>query len=61
MRAPEFLEDHRLAVVGWADQQQVGYALLDWEHINLTGGYLCRSSDKASVDKFRPLRPLQPA
>ena len=27
MRAPEFLDDHRLAVVGRANQQQVGHAL----------------------------------
>ena len=25
--AAEFLDDHRLAVVGWTDQQQVGHAL----------------------------------
>ena len=33
MRAPELLDDHRLAVVGRADQQQVGHALLVWPRI----------------------------
>ena len=32
-----------------------------WEHINLTGDYLWRSSAKIGGGKFRPLRPLQPA
>nr|AWH59693.1 transposase [Edwardsiella tarda] len=31
-----------------------------WEHINLTGGYLWRSSAKIGSGKFRPLRPLSP-
>ena len=31
---------------------------LGWEHINLTGDYLWRSSAKLSAGKFRPLRPL---
>lgn len=31
---------------------------LEWEHINLTGDYLWRSSAKIGVGKFRPLRPL---
>ena len=31
---------------------------LGWEHINLTGDYLWRSSTKVSPGKFRPLRPL---
>ena len=34
---------------------------LGWEHINLTGDYLWRSSAKVGAGKFRPLRPLQPA
>jgi len=34
---------------------------LGWEHINLTGDYLWRSSTKIGAGKFRPLRPLQPA
>ncbi|MFK0380239.1 Tn3 family transposase [Pandoraea sp. NPDC090278] len=34
---------------------------LGWEHINLTGDYLWRSSARVGVGKFRPLRPLQPA
>jgi TnpA family transposase len=32
---------------------------LGWEHINLTGDYLWRSSIKVGAGKFRPLRPLQ--
>jgi len=31
---------------------------LGWEHINLTGDYLWRSSSKVGAGKFRPLRPL---
>lgn len=31
---------------------------LGWEHINLTGDYLWRSSAKVGTGKFRPLRPL---
>ena len=34
---------------------------LGWEHINLTGDYLWRSSAKIGAGKFKPLRPLQPA
>ncbi len=34
---------------------------LGWEHINLTGDYLWRSSAKIGAGKFRTLRPLQPA
>ena len=34
---------------------------LGWEHINLTGDYLWRSSAKVGTGKFRPLRPLPPA
>ena len=34
---------------------------LGWEHINLTGDYLWRSSAKIGAGKFRPLRPLQAA
>ena len=34
---------------------------LGWEHINLTGDYLWRSSAKIGAGKFRPLRPLQRA
>ncbi len=33
---------------------------LGWEHINLTGDYLWRSSAKVGAGKFRPLRPLPP-
>ena len=32
-----------------------------WEHINLTGDYLWRSSAKIGPGEFRPLRSLQPA
>jgi len=31
---------------------------LGWEHINLTGDYLWRSSAKIGEGRFRPLRPL---
>ena len=34
---------------------------LGWEHINLTGDYVWRSSTKIGVGKFRPLRPLSGA
>jgi TnpA family transposase len=34
---------------------------LGWEHINLTGDYLWRSSARIEAGKFRPLRPMQPA
>lgn len=34
---------------------------LGWEHVNLTGDYLWRSSAKIGAGKFRPLRPLQSA
>ena len=32
---------------------------LGWEHINLTGDYLWRSSAKIGAGQFRPLRPMQ--
>jgi len=31
---------------------------LGWEHTNLTGDYLWRSSAKIGAGKFRPLQPL---
>jgi TnpA family transposase len=34
---------------------------LGWEHINLTGDYLWRSSTKVGAGRFRPLRPLASA
>jgi len=34
---------------------------LGWEHINLTGDYVWRSSAKVGAGKFRPLRPLSTA
>jgi TnpA family transposase len=34
---------------------------LGWEHINLTGDYLWRSSARIEAGKFGPLRPMQPA
>ena len=44
------------------DETQLPYlSPLGWEHINLTGDYLWRSSAKVGAGKFRPLRPLQPA
>ena len=47
----EFLSTHILA-----ESLQL-QSPLGWEHINLTGDYLWRSSTKV----FRPLRPLPPA
>jgi len=45
-----------------ADEALLQYlSPLGWEHINLTGDYLWRSSAKIGAGKFRPLRPLQPA
>ena len=43
------------------DDALLQYLPLGWEHINLTGDYLWRSSAKIGAGKFRPLRPLQPA
>ena len=34
---------------------------LGWEHINLTGDYLWKSSAKVGAGKFRPLRAIQTA
>ena len=34
---------------------------LGWEHINLTGDYLWKSSVKGGTGKFRPLRAIQTA
>ena len=34
---------------------------LGWEHINLTGDYLWKSSVKVGAGKFRSLRPMPPA
>ena len=34
---------------------------LGWEHVNLTGDYLWRSTAKVGAGKFRPLRPLNGA
>jgi hypothetical protein len=31
---------------------------LGWEHINLTGDYLWRSSARVGAGKFRALRPI---
>lgn len=31
---------------------------LGWEHINLTGDYVWKSSKKTGEEKFRPLRPM---
>ena len=42
-----------------ADEDLLRYlSPLGWEHINLTGDYLWRSSAKTGGGKFRPLRPL---
>ncbi len=34
---------------------------LGWEHINMTGDYIWKSSKKTDRSKFRPLRPFQNA
>lgn len=57
-RAANALRGHGQAV----DDALLQYlSPLGWEHINLTGDYLWRSSAKIGAGKFRPLRPLQPA
>ncbi len=57
-RAANALRGHGQAV----DDALLQYlSPLGWEHINLTGDYLWRSSAKIGPGKFRPLRPLQPA
>ena len=56
-RAASALRGHGRAV----DDSLLQYlSPLGWEHINLTGDYLWRSSAKVGAGKFRPLRPLQP-
>ena len=54
---------HGLRAKGHAvDEELLQYlSPLGWEHINLTGDYLWRSSAKIGSGKFRPLRPLSPA
>src|SRR6218665_738364 len=55
------------AWAAWLNGHVVDDALLQylsplgWEHINLTGDYLWRSSARVGAGKFRPLRPLPPA
>ena len=54
------IRDRRLA---WKRQRGGHFATaipvpLGWEHINLTGDYLWRSSAKVGAGKFRPLQPL---
>jgi hypothetical protein len=57
-RAAHALRSNRYAV----DNALLQYlSPLGWEHINLTGDYLWRSSAKIGGGKFRPLRPLQSA
>jgi hypothetical protein len=34
---------------------------LGWEHINLTGDYLWKSSANGGAGKFKSLRPMPPA
>jgi Tn3 transposase DDE domain len=31
---------------------------LGWEHINLTGDYMWKTSAKGAAGKFKPLRPM---
>jgi TnpA family transposase len=55
-RAANALRGHGQAV----DDALLQYlSPLGWEHINLTGDYLWRSSAKIGAGKFRPLRALQ--
>ncbi len=55
-RAVSALRGHGQAV----DDSLLQYlSPLGWEHINLTGDYLWRSSSKIGAGKFRPLRPLK--
>lgn len=57
-RATQALRNHGQTV----DDTLLQYlSPLGWEHINLTGDYVWRSSAKIGAGKFRPLRPLQPA
>ena len=57
-RAANALRGHGLMI----DDALLQYlSPLGWEHINLTGDYLWRSSAKIGAGKFRPLRPLKPA
>jgi hypothetical protein len=54
-RATKALNGHGQAV----DDALLQYlAPLGWEHINLTGDYLWRSSARISLGKFRSLRPM---
>jgi hypothetical protein len=59
VQVDDFVGDGGHALDG--ERYQGGIAPLGWEHINLTGDYLWRSSAKIGAGKFRPLRPLQPA
>ena len=57
-RAVNALRDHGQTV----DDGLLRYlSPLGWEHINLTGDYVWRSSTRTGSGKFRPLRPLKPA
>jgi len=54
-RATAALQGHGQAV----DTSLLQYlSPLGWEHINLTGDYVWRSSSRLGAGKFRPLRPL---
>ena len=53
-RATKALDGHDAALLQYLSP-------LGWEHINLTGDYVWRSSAKVSAGKFRPLRPLSEA
>ncbi|MBA2658069.1 MAG: Tn3 family transposase [Nitrosospira sp.] len=54
-RAANALRNHGQGVDGALLQY---LSPLGWEHINLTGDYLWRSSAKVGAGKFRPLQPL---
>ncbi len=55
-RAMQALKDHGQVV----DETLLQYlSPLGWEHINLTGDYVWRSSAKLGAGRFRALRPFQ--
>ncbi|WP_345945908.1 Tn3 family transposase [Pseudomonas sp. MWU16-30316] len=57
-RAANAVRDHGQGV----DDTLLRYlSPLGWEHINLTGDYLWRSTARVGSSKFRPLRPLRSA
>ena len=49
------------SLIGLPEFRQNPSRQLGWEHINLTGDYVGRQSQKLQEGKFRPLRPLPEA